>query len=85
MFLKYTLRSGSLGFAFMDSDVTEKAIKDGTLKGNVNKGNWFSSVHITEGQKKLQEFILRNDKKLFQEMKYLPKLELPNKRSEQTP
>ena len=85
MFIKYMVRSGSLGIAFMDSEVAEKAIKRGSLKGKVKKVNWSSSIRITEGQKNLQEFILRKDKELFQEIKYFPKLELPNRRSEQTP
>jgi hypothetical protein len=78
MFMKYVVSSDSLGIAFMDSGLVEKGIKDGALKGKVEKGNWSSSVRITEGQKKLQKFILRNDKTLFPEMKYLPKLKLPN-------
>jgi len=85
IFVKYVVSSDSLCIAFMDSDVAEKAINDGSLKGKVKKGNWSSSVHITEGQKKLQEFILQKDKELFSEIKCLPKLKLPNKRSEQTP
>jgi len=66
----------------MDRDVVEKAIKGGKLKVKVKKSNWPSSVYIAEDQKKLQEFILRKSKALFPEMKYLPKLTLPNPRSE---
>ena len=84
MFIKYRVSSGSLGIALMDSKVAEKAIKKGLLKGEVKKSDWSSSVRITEGQEKLQKFILRKDNELFPEMKYLQKLELPNKRSEQT-
>ena len=84
MFIKYMVSSGSLGIALMDSEVVEKAIKRGLLKGEVKKGKRSSSIRITEGQKKLQEFILSKDKELFPETKYLLKLQLPNKRSEQT-
>jgi hypothetical protein len=76
MFVKYKLASDSLGFSLMDSRVAEKAIRDGALKGEVTKGKWISSIHITEGQKELQNFIVRKDKELFQEMKYLARLEL---------
>ena len=79
IFVKYIVSKGSLGIAFMDSEVAEKAIKYGSLKGKVKKGDWSSLVHITEEQKKLQQFILRKDEKLFSEMKYLPKLKLPNR------
>jgi len=78
MFIKYTVNSDSLGIAFMSSAVVEKAIRAGSIKGKVKEGRWTSSVQITEGQNKLRKFILRNDKELFSEVKYMPKLELPN-------
>ena len=82
IFVKYAVSSDSLCIALMDSNVAEKAINDGALKGKVKHGKWGSSVHITEGQKKLQEFILQKDKELFPELTCWPKLKLPNKRSE---
>jgi len=85
IFVKYVVSSNSLCIALMDRALAEKAINDGSLKGKVKMVKGSSSVHITEGQKKLQEFILQKDKGLFSEIKCLPKLKLPNKRSEQTP
>ncbi|AKF25322.1 hypothetical protein YH65_07910 [Sulfurovum lithotrophicum] len=78
MFMKYSVTSDGLGIGFMNSEVAEKAIKAGTLKGKVEKGKWLSSVYITEGSEKLQKFILKNDKALFPEMKYLARLKLPD-------
>jgi len=37
MFVKYTVSPVSLGIAFMDNEVAEKAIKKGVLKGKVKK------------------------------------------------
>ena len=85
MFIKYVVSPGSLGIALMDSKVAETAIKKGSLKGKVKKDGGSSSVRITEGQKKLRKFILREDKELFPEIKYVKKLDLPNTRSEPTP
>ena len=85
MFVKYAVGPASLGIALMDSTVAERAINKGLLKGRVDEKDHSSSVHISEGREKLQKFILRKDKELFPEMKYVQKLELPNKRSEQTP
>jgi len=79
IFVKYVLPPDSLGIASMDGDPAEKAIMDGTLKGKVKKGKWSSSVHITDGQKKLQEFFLKKDKELFPDMQYLARLKLPGK------
>ena len=80
MFIKYVVSPSSLGIALMDSKVAETAIKKGSLKGKVEKDAGYSSVRITEEQKKLRKFILRKDKELFPEMKYVKKLELPNTR-----
>jgi hypothetical protein len=79
IFVKYIVNSDTLCIALMDNDVAEKAINDGSIKGKAKPGNRSSSVHITAGQKKLQEFILQKDKDLFSEIKCLPKLKLPNK------
>ena len=65
MFVKYVVRKETLGISLMDIATTEKAIKYGLLKGEVKKDNWYTSVHITEDQKRLQQFILKNDKELF--------------------
>ena len=85
MFVKYGVNPDSLGIALMDCDVVETAIEKGSLRGKVEKHGESLSVRITEGQEKLRKFILRNDKKLFPEMKYVKKLVLPNERSDQTP
>lgn len=88
IFVKYTVSQDSLGLALMDSDVVVRAIEGGSLKGKVGKDKFFSFITITEEQKKLQQFILQNDKALFPEIYHLPKLKLPNnvfQRSEKNP
>lgn len=84
IFVKYTVSSDSLGIALIDSDAAEKAIKNGALIGRLKTDKWSYPVHVTEGQKKLRDFIIRNDKELFPEMKYLQKLELPKKSPKRT-
>jgi len=78
MFMKYSVTSDGLGLGFMNGEVVGKAIEAGSLKGKVEKGKWLSSVYITQKQKMLQKFIIKNDRALFPEMKYLPKLKLPD-------
>lgn len=78
IFVKYIVDQESLGIALMNSEVVVSAIEGGSLQGKVEKDKFFSSIHITEGQKKLQQFILHNDKALFPEIKHLPKLKLPD-------
>ncbi len=76
LFIKYIIKEEALWISIINPSPLEKAIVDGSLKG-VIKSNGSSYVHITENQKKLQKFILKNDKILFKEMKKLNKLELP--------
>jgi hypothetical protein len=80
IFIKYSVTSDGLGLGlgFINSDVVKKSIESGVLKGKVEKAEWLSSVTITQGSKKLQKFIIKNDKALFPEMKYLPRLKLPD-------
>ena len=78
-FVKYTISQSSLGIALIDSGFVVKAIEGRSLKGKLGKDKFFTSIYITEGQKKIQQFILNNDKALFPEIKYLPKLKLPDK------
>lgn len=78
MFVKYTVSQESFGIAFMDNDVVEQAINGGILNGVVVKEKWSLSVRITEGQQKLQKFILQKDKELFNETKHFQKLILPD-------
>jgi uncharacterized Zn ribbon protein len=82
MFVKYVVSPDSLGIALMDSDAVETAIKQGALKGKVEKHGESLSVRITEGREKLQGFILREDKELFAETEYVKKLILPSKHGE---
>lgn len=81
MLVKYVVRSDALGIAFMDCGVLELAMRNGAIKGEIEIGG---CPRITEGQKKLQEFISRKDKELFPEMVYMPKLKLPDQSSKQT-
>ena len=85
MFLRYKVTEEKLGISLMDVDVVEEAIKAGSLKGVLKSRDGSSCVRITEGQKKLQQFVLRNDEQLFNEMKYLHRLKLPTTESEQSP
>ena len=77
LFVKYEVSAGTFGISLMDNAAVEQAIKDGSLKGEVKEDDWFSSVHITEESKKLQEFVVKNDKELFKEKTYLRRLDLP--------
>ena len=71
LLIKYFIQGETLAISLMDNEVVKNAIKEGSLKGTASEGN------ITEEQKKLQEFVLKRDKELFQEKSYLNRLSLP--------
>ena len=72
MIIRYRLKNGMFGISLMDNTAAENAIKEGSLKGKI-KGY----THITEGQPKLQTFILENDEKLYKDTAFLKRLHLP--------
>ena len=72
--MKYEISEKGLGLSFMDPSVIEKAIVDNALAGRVEQKGHASSVHLLERSKKLQQFVRENDKRLFPEMKFLPRL-----------
>ena len=75
--MKYEITEKGLGLAFMDPSVIEKAIEDNVLAGRVEREGHVSSVHLTDTSNKLQQFVRKNDQALFPEMKFLPRLVLP--------
>lgn len=78
MFVKYQVEGDSLGVSLSASEVFERAVRNGSLKGTVEKDKTFSTVHITEEQGKLQQFIRENDGELYKEIYYLHRFYLPN-------
>lgn len=79
LLVKYDLKDARLGIGLMSNGAVEKAIKNGKLKGIVEKGKWSTTVRITEAPQRLRTFVLQNDNALFPEMVFLPELSLPKK------
>ena len=78
-FMKIIPDENSLGFAFMDGHVVEKAIGDGTLKGTVGKPGDSMAIHITDTPARLRDFLVKNEKALYGQVKFLPRLVLPTR------
>ncbi len=84
LLIKYSTEGESLAISLLNAKVIENAIKEGSLKGTVGKGKDAYSLSITEEQKKLQQFVLKHDKELFQEKSNLNRLNLPQPNSKGT-
>ncbi len=75
--IKYSVTPRGLDFSIIDDSEIENAIIEGRLKGKRRyPGSLF--FQITETQEKLQEFVIKNDTKLFKETKLLSRLVLPD-------
>lgn len=81
LLVKYAVQGNSLGIALADPNLFEQAIQSGSLQGSLKNADRVSSVHIRAGQKQLQQFIVQHDPAIFEEMKYLHQLTLPDNRS----
>jgi len=84
LLIKYSTEGESLAISLLNAKMIENAIKEGSLKGTVGKGKYAYSLSITEEQKKLQPFVLKHDKELFQEKNNLNRLNLPQPNSKAT-
>jgi hypothetical protein len=84
LLIKYSTEGESLAISLLNAQVIENAIKEGSLKGTVGKEKYAYSLSITEEQKKLQQFVLKHDKELFQEKSKLNRLNLPQPNSKST-
>ena len=84
LLIKYSTEGESLAISLLNAKMIESAIKEGSLKGTVGKEKYAYSLSITEEQKKLQQFVLKHDKELFQEKNNLNRLKLPQPNSKAT-
>ena len=84
LLIKYSTEGESLAISLLNAKMIENAIKEGSLKGTVGKGKYAYSLSITDEQKKLQQFVLKHDKELFQEKNNLNRLKLPQPNSKGT-
>ena len=67
LFVKYEAKGDVLTIALMNNETAEKAIHAGRLKGEVIKGKWSSTAHITESGESLRQFVAEQDRELFKE------------------
>ena len=84
LLIKYSTEGESLAISLLNAKMIENAIKEGSLKGTVGKEKYAYSLSITDEQKKLQQFVLKHDKELFQEKNNLNRLKLSQPNSKAT-
>lgn len=77
LIIKYETNGDHFGFFLLEDAIVEKAVQEGRLSGKVIKEKWSSSVWVTQDQKSLQQFILKNDDLLFKDFHTFPRLKAP--------
>ena len=75
IFVKYRIDQDGMSFSFLDLDAVEKAIKEGTLAGEIAKGQYLNDVRITDKPEKIRKFFTEK-KDLFQEETHLKRLKI---------
>jgi hypothetical protein len=77
LLIKYEITPKGLGIAFMDPGVVEKGIAAGEVAGRVEQSGGFTAIRLTDSPQGLQHYFRDNDKRLFADVKFLSRLELP--------
>lgn len=77
LIIKYQTSKFALTMSLMSTTKISKAVNDGLLKGELSDSGLMASVRISAEQRKLQDFILKNDATLFKETTCLQRLRLP--------
>lgn len=78
--VKYTFDEKGLAICIIDSDVVEKAIAAGEIKGEIKKERSSYSVKLKDEPEKLRAFVQKRDKELFPEMHHMSRLQAPETR-----
>jgi hypothetical protein len=78
LFVKYEVRGDVLEISLMDNEAAEKAIQEGSLKGEIISAKWFSTAHIMEEKDALQQFVAKHNEELFKEKSPLHRLNPPD-------
>ncbi len=76
LFVKYTITGSRFGIALIKVKPVKKAIQEGQLQGEIIQGDRTSSVKLTESSERLRAFFEKHDIDLFEQMKYLNRLDL---------
>lgn len=74
LILKYVVTGNRFSFDMMDNDVIKNAIAERKLKGSIHESKWLTTVRLTDTSDQLADFVIKNDKLLFKDMKSLKKL-----------
>lgn len=77
LLIKYEITAKGLGIALMDPGVVENGIAAGEVAGRVEQSGQFTAIKLTDSPQGLQQYFRDNDKALFPDAKFLPRLELP--------
>jgi hypothetical protein len=74
LFVKYQVVEKRIGLGLIRSDAVEKAIREGKIRGIIDQNP--SSIRLIDSTEQLQEFVQKHDAALFEELKWMNRLDL---------
>ena len=78
LIIKYTVKDDVLTYAEMEGDVLKEAVKKGIIKGEVVEKDYrVESIVISDTQNRIQKFIQKHDKELFDKTVTLQRIHNP--------
>ncbi|MBI5591580.1 MAG: hypothetical protein HY881_13980 [Deltaproteobacteria bacterium] len=76
LFVKYQVAGERIGLGLVRSDAVEKAIREGRIRGRIKDKQTSASLRLTDSSEKLREFVQEHDAVLFEELKWMNRLDL---------
>jgi hypothetical protein len=76
LFVKYAVVGERIGIGLIRSDAVEKAIRKKGIQGIIDETQKPSSIRLTDSSEKLRAYCERHDAALFEELKWMNRLDL---------
>ena len=76
LFIKYQVDEDRIGLGLIRSEAVEQAIKNGLIRGKVDETQKSKSAQLTDSSEQLREFVEKHDAVLFEELKWMDRLDL---------
>ena len=76
LFVKYQVAGGRIGLGLLRSEAVEKAIREVLIKGIIDETQKSKSAQLTDSSEQLREFVEKHDAALFEELKWMTRLDL---------
>lgn len=85
LFVKYQVVGERIGLGLIRSEAVEKSIREGLIKGKIEETQKNKSAQLTDSSEQLREFVQKHDAALFEELKWMDRLDLAKGHASDSP